>query len=121
MRFYIPTAFLLSVLVLQVTAQIPFNALPGPNGGSVKEIEINSDGNVFAIVGYNYGGRPYEGNLYRSINNGTNWSKISGGVLADFDAIDLFIDDNNDLYVLGKQKLYKSVDNGTTWTSKTPA
>ncbi|MEQ8424968.1 MAG: hypothetical protein RIA63_09675, partial [Cyclobacteriaceae bacterium] len=62
--------------------------------------------------------------MYRSTNNGTDWTKISLGTngLDDFEARDIFIDASDKIYILGKTKIYKSsaVSNGDSWVSVTP-
>jgi hypothetical protein len=118
MRLVILSILSLFLTTAQLNAQIGFSSLPGPNGGVVNDLEINSTGTIFASVASPSGGAPSTGTLYRSTNNGTAWTKMTD--IPELDAIDIFINDNDDVYVLGKNGIYKSTDNGNTWTSTAP-
>ncbi|HMI67399.1 MAG TPA: hypothetical protein VK517_15250, partial [Cyclobacteriaceae bacterium] len=63
-----------------VWAQVTFSNLHGPNGGAVGDIEVNSSGHLFTYVTLQQGPyRPVSGAVYRSVDNGQNWTKLSTG------------------------------------------
>lgn len=125
MRKYILALSLIVGTSLFVKGQVQFSSLSGPNGGGIGDIAINSSGNIFLYAGQSYGGKPTSGSVYRSTNNGTDWTKISidSNGLSDNDAIDIFIDAADNIYVLGKNNIYISTaaSNGNSWTSYTPS
>ncbi len=116
---------------ISTSAQVTFSSQQAPGGGNVGDIEINSSSHIFIFVkpggtpAENSFGAPLAGSVYRSTNNGTNWTKLSIGTngLEDNDAYDILIDGDDNIYVLGKQKIYKSsaVSNGDSWTSFSPS
>jgi len=103
-----------------LVAQISFTKQDGPHGGSVSEVVFNSSSHLFIRVS-SPGGLS---SVYRSTNNGQDWTKLSIGTngLDDFEALDIFVDGGDKIYVLGKTKIYKSsaLSNGDTWVSVTP-
>ena len=87
----------------------------GPDGCSFKNIAVQ-DSIIFGVVDYNEIGQ-----LWRSVDNGTNWS-----VIVDSNAVDVAIspsgkvfmirDSISTSYFLKISFLYSSLDNGNTWT-----
>jgi photosystem II stability/assembly factor-like uncharacterized protein len=101
----------LMLLALQSYGQenIQFDAMQGPTGGRVIDIESNGSLELFAIS---------DDKLYRSIDNAVTWVDISPNNGND-GLIDVFIDNSDKIYLLDKTRVWKSIDNGDTWTSVT--
>ena len=120
------TFILIALLFFAFTleAQVTFTASEGPTGASIGDVEINSNGIIFVLAGREeHGSTPSDGTVYRSTDNGANWTKLSGtGGLTDSDANDILIDADNNIYVLGKNKIYKSLaaSNGSNWQVREP-
>jgi ASPIC and UnbV/Bacterial Ig-like domain/FG-GAP-like repeat len=122
LRIFIALLFFSTVAKAQVT----FSSLGGPNGGDIGDIEINSSGHLFVMATSQQGPfKPSSGSVYRSIDNGVSWTKLSTGTtgLADREANDIMIDASDNIYILGKFKIYKSTaaSNGDAWTFFTPS
>jgi len=81
----------------------------GPFGGDVNAIALNSNGHIF--VGTDGGG------VFRSVNNGDNWSRMNNG-LADLRAGragSLAINSDDVIYAALGDGLFRSLDNGENW------
>lgn len=76
-----------------------------PQGGPIKNIEINYDGDIFIV---NHQG------FYRSTNNGGDWDtlEIAGNLISA-----LAINSKKDIYIGYGYSLYRSTDNGNTWNN----
>jgi uncharacterized repeat protein (TIGR01451 family) len=61
------------------------------------------------------------GNLYRSVDAGQNWTKMSGGLPADETGYALAFDplQPNCVYIGGQAGVYRSLDGGVTWSRLT--
>lgn len=79
----------------------------GPFGGNVICITYQSNGNVYC--GTNYGG-----GVYKSTNNGLNWTRVYTAIPENV-VFSLAVDSNNNIYA-GGNTVYKSTDNGVTWS-----
>lgn len=106
--------FILSSLVLlalQSFSQenILFDAMTGPTGGRVIDIESNGSLDFFAIS---------DDKLYRSIDNAVTWQDITPDN-GNTGLVDVFVDNSDKVYLLDKTTVWTSLDNGTTWTSVT--
>jgi photosystem II stability/assembly factor-like uncharacterized protein len=83
----------------------------GPNGGDVRGIAFNpqNKNEIYAVIFSN------PGQVYRSTNAGSNWTRIA--ILDDY-TYDVVVDPTNPsvVYVLGDSCVFKSTDRGLTWT-----
>ncbi|MGE0589426.1 MAG: hypothetical protein AB7O48_12690 [Cyclobacteriaceae bacterium] len=92
-----------------------FNALSGPTGGNIIQIERTSGNKLFALT---------TRALYESTNSGNDWAKNAAieAAATNFSnegVTGLYIDNADKIYVATKSKIYKSSDAGVTWTSVT--
>jgi len=55
-----------------------------------------------------------DGDIYKSVNDGVNWSAISTGMNCQFTLVDRF--DQNYIYAGGRSGFYRSTDGGLNWT-----
>ncbi|MFM9839029.1 MAG: FG-GAP-like repeat-containing protein [Cyclobacteriaceae bacterium] len=82
-----------------------WTGLNGPFGGAVSDFVTHSSGAIIVATSTN--------GVWRSTDNGANWSKMSLGT--DFSFADLDNDPSGNLYAATGIKLYKSADGGITW------
>jgi len=108
-RLLYPILFLLSVSL--VNAQF-WKTLNGVYGGTAYEI-INHTA-TGALVTINNGG------IFRSTDNGANWTRISSGIVStDVSMRGLTQDGSGKLYCNSFSRVYSSTDGGLTWTQTT--
>jgi len=83
----------------------------GPNGGDVYGIAFNpqNKNEIYAVI------NSYPGQVYRSTNAGSSWTRIA--VLDDY-TNDVVVDPTNPsiVYALGSSCVFKTTDRGLTWT-----
>ena len=97
--------------------QLVWHHLAGPMGGTIGDIAINSNGDIFAGVYWQGWGQ--EG-LYRSTDKGVSWNKIETQFY-DFIVYDIYITRKGHIWIGNADnpdKLYRSTDNGLTWEVK---
>lgn len=92
--------------------QLTWTRLPGPPTGNIRDVVVNNSGTIF-LAHANF---LNDGGLYRSTNNGTNFSRILPGPGNDLRS--LVLDRVNNIYyaALGNGSIKKSVNTGLTWT-----
>lgn len=78
-----------------------------PLGGFAQDIEVHTSGALYAVV---------SSGLFKSTDNGDNWTRIS--VSTETTIQDIDIDANGNIYVATFQNVYLSTDNGVTWTRR---
>ena len=97
--------------------QLVWHHLAGPMGGTIGDIAINSNGDIFAGVYWQGWGQ--EG-LYRSTDKGVSWNKIETQFY-DFIVYDIYITRKGHIWIGNADnpdKLHRSTDNGLTWEVK---
>ena len=82
-----------------------WDASPGPLGGQVSFMILDSSGNLFAF--------PTLG-AYRSVNGGDSWTKVAGNTLAYAYSGHALPDGS--LLAAGFRGIYRSTDQGSTWS-----
>lgn len=80
----------------------------GPEGGHVGALYLDGS-NLFAGT--------YNGGVFRSSNNGNNWSESNTGI--QYTSIEDINKSGSYLLATGTIGIYRSTDNGNTWTSAT--
>jgi len=102
------------VLPLYLLAQ-PYElvSMNGPNGGMIGDIEIDSNGHIYAGA-YSFGNVYY--GLYKSTDNGDNWVQV---VTPDekIEIFAIYINNDGNIY-LGTNfggRIWRSTDNGSSW------
>lgn len=81
--------------------------LPGPYGGTVTDIEISSDGNIYAGMG--------DGDIFLSEDNGQNWRCILSKY-TNYWVEDILINNEGTIFVAYEVEYpIKSTNNGETW------
>ncbi len=85
-----------------------WTSLSGPFGGNVMDMERDGSGNTYAIVGTSA--------LYKSTDNGTNWTKLA--TTPSTLALNDILYANNKFYGIYVSNFYVSGD-GLTWTRDT--
>ena len=94
----------------QLQAQEFWQKLPGPIGGTVQSSVINANGDIFLGT---FGG------VYRSIDNGNNWSEINNGLPYVF-IVTMEISQNGHIYAgTWGEGVFRSTDNGDSWIQGT--
>lgn len=79
---------------------------------NLKEIEINSKGEVFGVG--------WDGNLYKTIDWGLNWITLGKAIPGNTNAYQLCISKDDNIWVSEwKYGVYCSKDNGLSWTKDT--
>lgn len=85
-------------------------------GGCVGDMDINSQGHIYAGVYTNvFTNQTYEG-IYKSTDNGKSWFKLENTV-DQFEVYAIYIN-RNDHILVGtnyRDRLYRSTDDGQTW------
>ncbi|MFH2048657.1 MAG: hypothetical protein ABIJ12_04340 [bacterium] len=110
MRFII----IFSVVIIICSTVTPLHAQTweqtnGPYGGDVYSLAINSLGDIFAAI---FTG----GAIYRSIDNGNNWTCINEGVMGAR-IFSLAIDSEDNIFVGTENSgVWISTDNGNSWS-----
>jgi len=74
--------------------------------GTVRDIAVNGS-DIYAAT--------YQG-VYKSTNNGSNWTKKNYGITNDTISTFLFVDDK--VFAATRGGVFMSTNNGTTWVSK---
>jgi photosystem II stability/assembly factor-like uncharacterized protein len=101
---------LLTVFVQTLFAQIVFHPLEGPSGGLILDMQANSSGELFAIT---------TKAVYKSVDgSGASWDELAPIPITS-NLIDLYIDNNDKIYVLNNTGVAYSTDGGTSWTQNT--
>jgi hypothetical protein len=102
------TTYLLLIFTLafqNAQAQNNWTELAGPSGGSVHQLQYLSTGNtLYALI---------DGSIYRSTNNGTEWSRFSPNSLP---YIHTFLVEGNKFFLGVYNAVYLSEDNGLNFT-----
>ncbi|RIK75880.1 hypothetical protein DCC62_12435 [candidate division KSB1 bacterium] len=81
----------------------------GPTGGTVNALAINSNGDIFAGI--------QDGGVYRSTDNGDNWTQINSGLPTSISVLSLVINSRGDIFAgTNGSGVFRSTDNGNTWT-----
>ncbi len=94
----------------KASGQDAFGILPGPDGGEIKVLAINS---LDAIIAGTWGN-----GIMRSISAGATWTNINIG-LTNMYITDIKIGPQNVFYAsTWGGGVFKSVDNGNTWTEQ---
>lgn len=77
------------------------------------------DGSTILAAGSNFATNPFQAELYKSTNNGANWTQVSAN-LTGFLSCNGLLNHNNQLYLAATTGFTNSVlvstDNGTSWT-----
>ncbi len=85
------------------------NSIANPN--RIKHLIESKDGGVFA--GTHHG-------IYRSLDEGENWERISGFIPNELDDVSQFLlKENGDILAYATKYAYVSEDNGETWFTST--
>ncbi len=113
MLTYINLMLLLSFPATPLIAQTDFwQQTNGPLGGSVNSFTINSNADIFAGTG---------GGVFRSTDNGDNWSAINTG-LTNTRVLALAMNSNGDIFAGTRGGgVFRSSDNGDNWRQSIPA
>lgn len=77
-----------------------------PSYNSAGEIAINQNGDIFVTSDH------YSNLMYRSTDNGTNWTQLTHGQSVS----SIIINSSNDIYIQSYGILKRSTDNGDNWT-----
>lgn len=110
-----PVVFVSFFLLCATTiafSQTPFwQQTNGPEGGNIWGLAINSQKYIFATT--------IRGGVYRSTDNGENWTPVNNGIGAYESpccgAADIAVDPQDRLYVQNGCRIWRSVDNGENW------
>ena len=85
----------------------------GPFGGNIQSLAINSNGDIFAGIVF--------GGMFRSTDNGDNWTAINTGLTNTRVHGALAINSNGDIFAGTIGGVFRSTDNGDNWTAIKPA
>ena len=88
----------------------------GPMGGCVGDMDINSQGHIYAGVYTNvFTNQTYEG-IYKSTDNGENWFKLENTV-DQFEVYAVYINRRDHIFVGTnyRDRVYRSTNDGETW------
>lgn len=109
MTKYILTLFVI-IAFLDVAAQITWEKKDGPYGGNITTTEIAPNGNIFTLTDNTR-------QIYKSTNNGINWSLIDiTGLDENEDIVEIKIGLDGTVYaVTGFANFYSSADDGASW------
>ncbi len=109
-------AFILFLINVSLSQELIWTHLNGPMGGTVADIIINSNQDIFAgVYGSIWG---YYG-IYKSTDNGDSWVKVITPFPQDFPVYALFLTKDEHIWVgTDHYGLYRSTDNGITWEKK---
>ncbi len=107
-RLYFSTIAIVLFFTAFSIAQSSWQATAGPEGGSIKAMGINSNGDIF--IGSSSG-------VFRSVDNAGSWEKSNNGIFSSF-FTSFAVNDSDDIFV-GTTNLgiYRSTDNGDNWQS----
>lgn len=109
-------SFLLILSQSLLAQQLEWNHLGGPMGGIVGDMDIDSQGQIYAGVYSSW--IDYSG-LFKSIDNGNSWDKVITQ-FEDFEVYAIFIARDGNIWVGTnfQGRIYRSTDNGQTWENK---
>jgi len=103
---------ILEFLIVVLPSRAQWVQTKGPCGGStVFALAINTQGHIFAGAWWN----DREGGMYRSTDNGENWTPINAGLTTARPNC-LIINRNGDIFAGTMAGVYRSTDNGETWS-----
>jgi hypothetical protein len=94
-----------------------WNHLKGPMGGTIGDMAIATNGDIYAGVYWQAWG--HEG-LYRSTDNGDNWNKVTSPGY-DFIVYEIYVTKKGHIWIgnySNPDLLHRSTDNGETWEIK---
>jgi len=81
----------------------------GPNGGDFRSFAINSSGHIFAAT---------YGSVFRSTDNGENWTQVRNGLPENY-LMDLVINSNGHIFAATySNSVFRSTNNGDNWVLK---
>lgn len=75
--------------------------------GIAKPIVVGSNGTIFSAA---------SGSMYRSTDNGDNWTQVSNGLPDTLFVSSIAINPSGHIFAGTGQGIYRSIDNGETWT-----
>ena len=87
--------------------QISWQQTNGPSGERVVSLAINSSGQIFAGT--------FGGGVFRSTNNGANWSQINTGLTTAY-VNALAINSSVFIFAGAGGGVFRSTDNGANWS-----
>ena len=107
-KLYLFIAFIYC-LQLNSFAQNFWEKIGGPCGGNIVALAINSKDYIF-IAGY-------ENGIFRSTNNGENWTQVNNGLPKHFPYIQCLVVGSNNYIYAGAfgSGVFRSTDNGENW------
>ena len=88
-------------------AQVSWEQTNGPFGGDVRSLTINIGGDIFAGIS--------SGGVFRSIDNGDNWTEINTDLMNTF-VFSLAINAGGDIFAGTSGGVFRPIDNGDNWT-----
>lgn len=81
---------------------------------SVSSISSDAGGVLYASV--NSGSATTEVGVYKSVDNGGSWTRMSAGLLANVNVKPVFVSSDGTVYVGVRNRVYKSTDGAGSWT-----
>jgi len=114
------SAYLNLIILLGSTSlypqQLNWKHLGGPMGGTVGDMNINSQGDIYAGVYSSW--IDYSG-LYKSTDNGDSWNRIESQ-FEDFEVYSIYITKDDHIWIGTnfQGRIYLSTDNGISWENK---
>lgn len=115
-------SLLLPFTLLSVTSanlypqELIWKHLGGPMGGCIGDMDLNSQGHIYAGVYTNvFTSQTYEG-IYKSTDNGESWFKLENTV-DQFEVYAIYVNRWDHIFVGTnyRDRLYRSTDGGETW------
>jgi len=105
----------LQLIKLNGTSWLLVASLPSTmTWGAAYATKMDSEGNIFMVVRKGYYGAK---GLFKSTDNGSSWTDLSGG-LGDSLLTDIAIDGNDNIYLATEHNgIYRSTNGGGQWTS----
>jgi len=101
---YIFTGSLLTGALMRIAPDLKSGEVISAN---VRTIVVAPDNTLYLVL--------FNGLVYRSVDNGANWTDITRAPLAGNYAIKIAVGASGILYCAAKGGLYRSADHGTTW------
>lgn len=96
--------------------QLVWHHLGGPMGGCIGDMDLNSQGHIYAGVYTNvFTGQTYEG-IYKSTDSGESWFRLENTV-DQFEVYAVYVNRWDHIFVGTnyRDRLYRSTDDGETW------